>query len=100
MASNWPLIASHIGAGKSTLLAVLAGARPPYLGLVCRAGSHAYVAQPPFLMRESVRENILFGLPFHQGRYSRCVARSALEADLAQLANGDATDVGEGGAPR
>jgi hypothetical protein len=47
-----------------------------------------------------VRENILFGLPFHQGRYSRCVARSALEADLAQLANGDATDVGEGGAPR
>ena len=52
-------MASLIGAGKSTLLAVLAGARPPYLGHVCRAGSRAYVSQPPFLMRESVREDEL-----------------------------------------
>ena len=84
-------------AGKSTLLSVLSGARRHAAGRVTRAGSRAYVAQPPFLQRESVRENITFGLRYDATRYAAAVARAALGTDLTQLAYGDLTNVGEGG---
>ena len=56
-----------------------------------------YVAQHPFLMRESVRRNVLFGQPFEGARYERALTMAALEPDLRAMPRGDETDVGEGG---
>jgi len=63
------ILCGAVGSGKSTLLAALAGARPLAAGTRVSTPRRAYVAQHPFLMRESVRRNVLFGQPFEAARY-------------------------------
>ena len=91
------ILCGAVGSGKSTLLAALAGARPLAAGTRAATRRRAYVAQQPFLMRESVRRNVLFGQPFEAARYERALAMAALEPDLRAMPRGDETDVGEGG---
>ena len=91
------VLCGAVGSGKSTLLAALAGARPLAAGTRAATLRRAYVAQQPFLMRESVRRNVLFGQPFEAARYERSLAMAALEPDLRAMPRGDETDVGEGG---
>ncbi|KAF7727930.1 hypothetical protein EC973_006818 [Apophysomyces ossiformis] len=57
----------------------------------------AYVAQQPFLQHASIRDNILFGLPFDRARYKKVLAQCALVKDLSLLADGDRTEIGEKG---
>jgi ATP-binding cassette subfamily C (CFTR/MRP) protein 1 len=45
----------------------------------------------------TVRENILFGLPFDQSRYWRVVDMACLSTDFQQFAAGDSTEIGEKG---
>jgi ABC-type multidrug transport system ATPase subunit len=61
-------------------------------------GSRAYAGQKAFIMTGTIRENILFHLPYHKERYTDALARAQLLPDLAHLALGDATVVGTGGA--
>lgn len=91
------VICGTVGSGKSTLLAALAGARPLTAGTVLHFGSRAYVSQPPFLMRDTVRNNITFCLPYDTRRYEQAVRDAALETDVLVLSNGHETNVGEGG---
>ena len=49
-------------------------------------------------MTGTIRENILFHLPYHKERYTDALARAQLLPDLAHLALGDATVVGTEGA--
>eukprot|EP00930_Biecheleria_cincta_P035016 TRINITY_DN24126_c0_g1_i1.p1 TRINITY_DN24126_c0_g1~~TRINITY_DN24126_c0_g1_i1.p1 ORF type:complete len:1366 (+),score=195.29 TRINITY_DN24126_c0_g1_i1:71-4168(+) len=91
------MIAGATGSGKSTLLASLAGARPALNGVCKTVGRRAFVSQKPFLLNASVKDNILFGLPMNEERYTEAVERSALPADIRDLAAGDATVVGESG---
>jgi ATP-binding cassette subfamily C (CFTR/MRP) protein 1 len=91
------ILCGAVGSGKSTLLAALAGARPLAAGTRAATRRRAYVAQQPFLMRESVRRNVLFGQPFEAARYERALAMAALEPDLRAMPRGDETDVGECG---
>ena len=58
-------------------------------------GRTAYVPQAPFLMGMTVRENILFGRGWEEGRYWRCVAAACLEPDFEALPGGDLTELGE-----
>ncbi|MGB1889652.1 MAG: sulfatase-like hydrolase/transferase, partial [Akkermansiaceae bacterium] len=51
----------------------------------------------PFIQNATLRENVLFGLPFCAGRYARAVRAACLGPDLAQLPAGDATEIGERG---
>jgi ABC-type multidrug transport system fused ATPase/permease subunit len=44
-----------------------------------------------------VRNNIIFGLPFDEERYQRCIEVSQLTRDLTLLGAGDATEIGEKG---
>ena len=46
---------------------------------------------------DTVRNNILFGLPFDAARYEACIAASQLTRDLSLLPAGDATEIGEKG---
>lgn len=57
----------------------------------------AYVAQQPFLRHASIRDNILFGLPFDAARYKKTLYQCALIKDLTILPDGDRTEIGEKG---
>ncbi|KAI8390314.1 P-loop containing nucleoside triphosphate hydrolase protein [Blakeslea trispora] len=57
----------------------------------------AYVSQVAWLQNDSIRNNILFGLPFVSSRYHAVVACCALDRDLAYLDDGDRTEIGEKG---
>mmetsp|Transcript_41902 Transcript_41902/g.94664 ORF Transcript_41902/g.94664 Transcript_41902/m.94664 type:complete len:1160 (+) Transcript_41902:159-3638(+) len=85
------------GAGKSGLLASLIGELVPTKGKLSTCGSIAYVAQTAWIQNASLRDNVLFGLPLDSGRYQEVLGACALEADLAMLADGDATEIGEKG---
>lgn len=57
----------------------------------------AYVAQQPFLQHASIRDNILFGLPYDAERYKKALFQCALIKDLVILPDGDRTEIGEKG---
>ena len=57
----------------------------------------AYVAQQPWIMNASVKENILFGHRYDPEFYDKTVEACALSEDFKALPDGDATEVGEKG---
>ena len=57
----------------------------------------AYVAQIPWIENASIRDNILFGLPFNEPRYRKVLSACALEKDLEMLPDGELTDIGANG---
>ena len=48
-------------------------------------------------MNASVKENILFGLPFDQAKYNRVINAVSLISDLQLMPAGDNTEIGERG---
>lgn len=60
-------------------------------------GSVAFVAQTPWLESASLRDNILFGLPFVEARYQKVLEVCALKKDLEILTDGDKTELGANG---
>ncbi|EDQ86995.1 uncharacterized protein MONBRDRAFT_10377, partial [Monosiga brevicollis MX1] len=88
-----------VGAGKSTLLATLL-AETLVMNDVGRAhidGDVAYVSQQAWIQSSTLRDNILFGLPFNERLYRNVVFAAGLEADFRQLSAGDLTFIGERG---
>lgn len=57
----------------------------------------AYVAQQPWIMNASVKENVLFGHRFDPEFYDKTVDACALSEDFKALPDGDGTEVGEKG---
>ncbi|KAK0703815.1 hypothetical protein B0T26DRAFT_657262 [Lasiosphaeria miniovina] len=55
------------------------------------------VSQTPWIESGTLRDNILFGLPFVERRYRKAIAACALEKDIELLADGDSTEVGSRG---
>ncbi|KAI8381242.1 P-loop containing nucleoside triphosphate hydrolase protein [Radiomyces spectabilis] len=109
--SKLSIVCGPTGAGKTTLLASLLGetycvsgaavlprhpvtSRSPLGGAV---SGIAYVAQTAWLQNCSIRDNILFGLPFDEERYHKILYMTALTRDLEILEYGDSTEVGEKG---
>ncbi|ETV95462.1 hypothetical protein H310_10942 [Aphanomyces invadans] len=90
-------VVGAVGSGKSTLLQGILGDATCSTGHVFRRGRVAYVSQQPFIQNATLRDNILFGLPFEHWRYERAVAVSCLVDDLAMLPFGDRTEIGEKG---
>lgn len=63
----------------------------------CLKGSTAYLAQSAWIQNLTVRENILFGMPYDADKYNRIVEACALGPDLQILRGGDAAEIGEAG---
>ena len=57
----------------------------------------AYVAQIPWIENASIKDNVLFGLPFDEERYTKTVEVCALKKDLAMLTDGENTEIGMNG---
>eukprot|EP01135_Chromosphaera_perkinsii_P011303 Nk52_evm84s2367 gene=Nk52_evmTU84s2367 len=90
-------VCGHVGAGKSSLLAAIMKEIPRLSGSVNLSGKIAYVPQEAFIMNASLRENILFGLPFEKSKYKQIIRTCCLEPDLLLLEDGDLTEIGERG---
>jgi ATP-binding cassette, subfamily B, bacterial len=104
------VVTGRIGSGKSTLLRVLLGLLPASAGeiwwngrAVSDPGSFfrpprcSYTSQTPRLFSESLRDNILMGLPETAVDLSGALHLSVLEPDIAALEAGLDTLVGPRG---
>ncbi|CAL3962101.1 unnamed protein product [Diplocarpon coronariae] len=112
------VILGPTGSGKSLLLAAILGEvdvlegnitvpRPPpankrFDSKATAAdwilpSSIAYVAQTPWIENATIKDNILFGLPFDEVRYNKVLRACALTQDLELFDDGDLTEVGAQG---
>jgi ABC-type multidrug transport system fused ATPase/permease subunit len=91
-------IVGKVGSGKSCFLAAIAGMLPALEGTVEVNGDISFLTQGGLLVNSTVKENILFGLPFNEEHYARTCEACELLADFKNLPNGDQTEVGEKGA--
>jgi ABC-type Mn2+/Zn2+ transport system ATPase subunit len=87
-------IVGAVGSGKSTLLHALLGDVFKIKGTVAVHGSIAYVAQVPWLMNGTIKDNILFGNVWNPSLYNQVLYACALEPDFLSLTHGDKTQVG------
>ena len=101
------------GAGKSTIIDLIAGLLPPRQGSVTLNGKRldarlaaewrtriGYVPQVPFLLNDTVRRNIAFGLPdeeISQQEVERAARLANIHDFIASLPEGYATPTGERG---
>ena len=90
-------IVGRVGAGKSSMLGTMLGDLYKIKGEVVLRGTSAYVAQSPWIMNASVRENIVFGYRWDPTFYDKTIHACALIEDFASLPDGDQTEVGERG---
>jgi ATP-binding cassette subfamily B protein len=104
------VVTGRVGAGKTTLLRTLLGLLPREAGeirwndrAVGDAASFfvppraAYTAQVPRLFSETLKQNILLGLPDDPATLNAAVHGAALEGDILALEEGLATPVGTRG---
>ncbi|WEW55998.1 Transporter of the ATP-binding cassette (ABC) [Emydomyces testavorans] len=109
------VIAGPTGSGKTSILMALLGEMRLVEGAVYLPGgtsdrtdlsidpttglteSVAYCAQEAWLVNATIQENILFALPYDEGRYNAVIQACGLERDLEILDAGDQTLVGEKG---
>lgn len=119
-AGKLSLICGKLGSGKSLLLLALLGEAdvlagqltfprsPPdiiasFIGKVIPKerwiieGLCAYVPQATWLRNASIKENILFDLPYDEERYQKTLEACALLRDLEILEDGDKSEIGERG---
>ncbi|KAF8857585.1 hypothetical protein BDZ45DRAFT_803222 [Acephala macrosclerotiorum] len=90
-------VVGRVGAGKSSFLQAILGDLWKVKGQVVIHGNTAYVAQQPWVMNATVKENIVFGHRYDPVFYEKTVKACALTEDFAQLPDGDETEVGERG---
>ena len=59
--------------------------------------SMALVAQIPWIENATIKNNILYGLPYVRDRYKAVLHASAMDKDLEMLTDGENTEVGASG---
>ena len=87
------VITGPVGSGKSTLLSAIAGETSD----VTYKGTLVYVPQIAWVFSGTIKENILFGLPYEELKYKRITEACALMEDIQQFPEADQTIVGERG---
>ncbi|KAI2824957.1 hypothetical protein CBS115989_378 [Aspergillus niger] len=93
------IVAGSIGSGKSSLLKAI-------LGELCFVSGYSYVrphlrmaycAQEPWLLNDTIRNNILGGRAMDSGWYQQVLEAVHLLPDLDSLSERDSTIIGHGG---
>ncbi|CAB3987603.1 multidrug resistance-associated 4-like, partial [Paramuricea clavata] len=92
-------ICGPVGSGKSSLLStVLGGELLVTNGFVKYSGTLAYVSDTPWVFSGTIRENILFGLPYNEKLYAEVITACQLEKDFKTFPQNDLALIGEHGA--
>ena len=107
---SFTVVTGRVGSGKSTLLQTLLGLLPMEAGEIYWNGQRvwtpsefftpprsAYTPQVPMLFSESLRDNILMGLPEEKVDLASAIHMAVLEQDLAEIPGGLAAVVGAKG---
>jgi ATP-binding cassette subfamily B protein len=107
---SFTVVTGRIGSGKTTLLRTLLGLLPKNAGEIRWNGEvvddpaaffvpprSAYTAQVPLLFSESVRDNILMGLPEDESDLLGAVRLAVMEQDIEELEQGLDSVVGAKG---
>jgi len=107
---SFTVVTGRIGSGKTTLLRALLGLLPKDAGEICWNGQpvddpatffvpprSAYTAQVPLLFSDSLRDNILMGLPEDRVDLQGAVWQAVMEQDVAELDHGLDTVIGAKG---
>jgi ATP-binding cassette, subfamily C (CFTR/MRP), member 1 len=90
-------VVGKVGSGKSTLCSAILNETLLTSGTISLKGKVAYASQSPWILNASLRDNILFGLPYNKERYDRVISVCQLNYDLEMLNDGDLTEIGEKG---
>ena len=107
---SFTVVTGRVGAGKSTLLRALLGLLPAQAGALRWNGApiddaasvlvpprSAYVPQVPRLFSDSLRDNVLMGLPASDEQLEMALRAAVLAPDLAALDHGLDTLIGPRG---
>lgn len=107
---TFTVITGRVGSGKTTLLRALLGLLPQEGGEIRWNGGvvsdpaaffipphSAYTAQVPLLFSDTIRDNILMGLPDGQVDLNQAIRQAVMEQDLAEMDNGLDTVIGAKG---
>lgn len=89
--SRYTFIIGNVGSGKSTLMNSMLGEIKPSKGFV-----HTAARKIAFVQNLTIRQNILGVSTYDEGWYNKVVHACALEQDLADLPDKDATKAGSG----
>ena len=92
-------IVGPVGCGKSSVAAALTGEMSHQKGTVrLRDSIISYHSQTPWIQNSTVRDNIVFGMPWDEKKYRRIVSACALTRDInEEFPAGDHTELGERG---
>jgi len=104
------VVTGRVGSGKTTLLQALLGLLPPQAGEIYWNGQRvekpgeffvpprsAYTPQVPLLFSESLRDNLLMGLPEEKVDLEGAVHLAVLERDLQEIPGGLSAQIGAKG---
>ncbi|KAL2134935.1 hypothetical protein VTI74DRAFT_10342 [Chaetomium olivicolor] len=96
---SFTAVIGPVGSGKSTLLKAILGEIENISGArQIRGGIRvAFCDQEPWLLDQTVKENIVGAVPFDADWYGRVIDACALAQDITGFAEGDDTGVGSGG---
>eukprot|EP00048_Salpingoeca_helianthica_P002825 m.61104 g.61104 ORF g.61104 m.61104 type:complete len:1523 (-) comp12327_c0_seq3:30-4598(-) len=90
-------VCGAVGSGKSSLISAILSQMKVVSGTNHVVRSIAYVAQQAWIQSATLRNNVLFGLPYDEAKYNRVIDICCLRPDLDVLPAGDATEIGERG---
>jgi ABC-type multidrug transport system fused ATPase/permease subunit len=93
-------VVGGVGCGKSSFLNAILGEIRQLSGTTFVNGTLSLFSQTPFILNDTVKNNILFGHtnePVNEELYQKCLSACALRHDLKLLPAGDATEIGEKG---
>ncbi|KAL3185903.1 hypothetical protein MRX96_028779 [Rhipicephalus microplus] len=86
-------ICGRVGSGKTSLLNALCGEMNLLKGEMDVNGSIAIVTQQAWIFNATIRDNILFGLPYLKSRYDAVLESCCLLPDLAMFSCADLTEI-------
>ncbi|XP_043913166.1 multidrug resistance-associated protein 5-like [Protopterus annectens] len=90
-------ICGRTGSGKSSLISAILGQMHLMEGTIAVNGSFAYSTQQAWILNMSVRENIILGKDYNEGKYKEVLEACCLALDISVLPQKDMTEIRDQG---